>query len=156
MPRSRARPAHYCAPRLDEGYEVEAVRRRHRARAGLLAPPTDRAAGALRGYVDLVSATASPAGRRTSSIPRRRSVSTSIADGRLIGQVLANSYREDLKAAGLGSGRHGFEFTPPAGLDFAADAVEVRRSLDGAPLDRSGATGSTSTSVTVHRRAAVA
>jgi hypothetical protein len=30
------------------------------------------------------------------------------ADGKLIGQVLANSYREDLKRAGLGTGRHAF------------------------------------------------
>jgi hypothetical protein len=46
----------------------------------------------------------------------------------------AGDGREDLERAGLGSGRHSFEFTPPAGLAFAADAVEVRRSLDGAAL----------------------
>ena len=59
------------------------------------------------------------------------------ADGKLIGQVLANSYRNDLKAAGLGSGRHGFTFTPPAGLKFALETVQIRRSLDGASLGRS-------------------
>ncbi len=42
-----------------------------------------------------------------------------------------------LKRAGLGSGRHAFTFTPPAGLVFAADAVEVRRSLDGTGLSLS-------------------
>ena len=47
---------------------------------------------------------------------------------------LANRYREDLRRAGLGSGCHGFEFTSPDGLDFASDALEVRRSLDGAGL----------------------
>ena len=36
-------PAQYCAPRLEEGYEVEAVRRRIALRAGLL-----RAADRLR------------------------------------------------------------------------------------------------------------
>jgi hypothetical protein len=54
--------------------------------------------------------------------------------GRLIGQVLANRYRDDLQRAGLGSGRHGFEFAPPAGLAFTSGAIEVRRSLDGAAL----------------------
>ena len=36
------------------------------------------------------------------------------AGGQLIGRVLANGYREDLKAAGLGGGHHAFTFTPPA------------------------------------------
>jgi hypothetical protein len=58
---------------------------------------------------------------------------------RLIGQTLANCYRGDLKQAGLSSGRHGFTFTPPAGLEFAADAVEVCRSLDGAAVKFSAA-----------------
>ena len=53
---------------------------------------------------------------------------------RLIGQVLANRYREDLAKARLGSGRHGFVFTPPSGLIIGSDKVEVRRSLDAAAL----------------------
>jgi hypothetical protein len=57
--------------------------------------------------------------------------------GVLIGQVLANCYRADLECAGLGSGRHAFEFIAPAGLAFAPDAVEVRRSLDGVRLEPS-------------------
>jgi hypothetical protein len=60
------------------------------------------------------------------------------ADGRLIGQTLANHYRDDLKQASLGSGRHGFKFVPPAGVTFAHRAVEVRRSLDGSGLSLSG------------------
>ena len=50
----------------------------------------------------------------------------------MIGQVLANRYRKDLQDAGLGSGCHSFVFKSPPGLIFALDAVEVRRSLDGA------------------------
>ena len=56
------------------------------------------------------------------------------AGGRLIGQVLANRYREDLERAGLGSGRHAFEFTPPLALMTTSLDVEVRRSFDGARL----------------------
>jgi hypothetical protein len=62
------------------------------------------------------------------------------AHGRLIGQVLSNRYREDLAKAGLGSGCHGFELALPAGLGFAADAVEVRRTLDGAAVPVAAAT----------------
>jgi hypothetical protein len=55
----------------------------------------------------------------------------------LIGQVLANRHRDDLARAGLGSGRHSFDFSPPDGAHFAPHTVEVRRSLDGAVLGRS-------------------
>jgi hypothetical protein len=79
------------------------------------------------------------------------------AGGDRIGQVLANRYREDLKVAGLGSGRHRFTFTRPAGLVFAPHAVQVRRSLDGALLGQNNGTPSaagTAPRVKVHRRAA--
>jgi hypothetical protein len=58
-----------------------------------------------------------------------------LAGGRLIGQVLANRYRDDLERAGCGSGRHAFAFTPRAGFTFKPDQVSVRRSLDGAALE---------------------
>jgi hypothetical protein len=61
------------------------------------------------------------------------------AGAQLIGQTLANCYREDLERAGLGSGRHSFEFTPPAGSAFASHVIEVRRSLDGTLLGKSHA-----------------
>jgi hypothetical protein len=56
------------------------------------------------------------------------------ADGRLIGQALANLYRADLAGAGLGSGRHAFAFTPPEGMLLVPGSVEVRRSMDGGAL----------------------
>ena len=61
------------------------------------------------------------------------------AGARLIGQVLANTYRGDLERAGLGSGRHSFAFTPPPGLVITPDTVHVRRSFDGALLATSRA-----------------
>jgi autotransporter passenger strand-loop-strand repeat protein len=57
-----------------------------------------------------------------------------LVGGELIGQVAANRYRADLAVAGLGSGRHGFEFLPPPGLAFTPRSIGVRRSLDGASL----------------------
>jgi hypothetical protein len=56
------------------------------------------------------------------------------AGGRLIGQVLANRYREDLEQASIGSGRQSFTFTPPDGLIFNPRTIEVRRSADGTAL----------------------
>jgi hypothetical protein len=52
----------------------------------------------------------------------------------VIGQTLANRYREDLVRTGFGSGSHGFEFTPPYGFEPTSSVVEVRRSLDGTAL----------------------
>ena len=131
--------AHYCAPRLDEGYEVEAVRRRLALRSGLLRRSDTAQLGALRGYIDRVRTGSIAGWAQNADAPEAPVCLDIFAHGKLIGQVLANSYRNDLKAAGLGSGRHGFTFTPPAGLDCSGDTVEVRRSLDGALLQSSEA-----------------
>ena len=61
------------------------------------------------------------------------------ASGRLIGQVLANRYREDLRLAGIGSGHHGFKFSALiSSPSFKLEAVEVCCSLDGCALAPSG------------------
>jgi hypothetical protein len=78
------------------------------------------------------------------------------AGGKLIGQVLANRYRKDLAQAGIGTGHHGFEFA--ASLDLSAHTIDVRRSLDGAVIERAAENGSrigrSAPLVRVHRRAA--
>jgi len=158
-------PAHYCAPRRDEGYEVESARRRIALRAGLLRVADGPRIGKLNGYVDQVSKDCIAGWAQNADHPEAPICLDIYADGRLIGQTLANRYREDLQRAGLGSGRHSFAFRPPAEFDFAADAVEVRRSLDGAALQLSAdrrlavrppkvASIQRSPNVTVHRRAA--
>jgi Hint domain len=130
-----AAPAHYCAPRLSEGYEVEAVRERLAQRASLVHTADARHPSALRGFVDHVGLRRIKGWAQNIDAPEAPVCLDIFVDGKLIGRVLANAYREDLNAAGLGSGRHGFTFTPPAGAAFAPDAVQVRRSFDGAVLE---------------------
>ena len=125
-------PARYYAPRLEGGYEVEAVRRRIALRAGRTATDT---IGKLRGCVDLVSAHCVAGWAQNEDHPEAPVCLDILAGGRLLGAVLANVYREDLAQAGLGSGCHSFIFELPAGLAAFPDAIEVRRSLDGAPLE---------------------
>jgi hypothetical protein len=129
-------PARYCAPRRDEGYEVEAARRRIECRAGLR-PAAKPHPHALRGFVDQVSSARIVGWAQNVCHPEAPVCLDIYAGGRLIGQTLANRYRGDLARAGLGSGRHSFDFTPPAGLALAPGSVEVRRSLDGVALGKS-------------------
>ena len=124
--------AQYCAPRLQDGYEVEAVRRRIALRAGL-----DEAArvGNLRGHVDRITAKCVAGWAQNVDHPEAPVCLDVLVGGVLVGQVLANRYREDLQKAGMGSGRHGFEFRLPRKLVFAREHVEVRRSFDGVALE---------------------
>ncbi len=120
----------YCAPRCDEGYEIEAVRRRIDARAGLriaARPP------ALRGYVDAVGARSVAGWAQNIEHPDAPVCLDIYVAGELVGRVLANRYRADLARAGIGSGCHSFEFMLPCDPGREA-AVVVRRSLDGAEL----------------------
>ena len=127
--------ARYCAPRLDAGYEVERARRHIAARADLV--PTNADQLPLRGNVDDVTPYRIAGWAQNPDHPEAPQCLDIIAGGRVIAQVLANRHREDLERAGLGSGAHGFEFVPPPDLAFAPQAVEVRRSYDGASLLRS-------------------
>jgi hypothetical protein len=129
-------PAHYCAARRNDGYELEAARRAIETRAGLR-PATEQPALTLRGYVDEIAPRRIAGWAQNIQHPEAPVCLDILAGGHLIGQVLANRYRNDLAAAGLGSGRHGFEFIPPAGLVFTPHTVEVRRSSDAVALVRS-------------------
>ena len=127
----------YCAPRHSDGYEVEAARRCIALRAGLCSSDDEPRIGTRRGYVDLVSKNCIAGWAQNADHPKAPGCLGIYADGRLIRQTLANRYRKDLERAGLGSGQHSFEFTPPAALTFSPDMVEVRRRLDGARLNLS-------------------
>jgi Ca2+-binding RTX toxin-like protein len=123
--------ARYCAKRCADGYEVEAARRRIDARAGLR-PAGGEAATALRGYVETVSAGRISGWAQNPEYPEAPVCLDIFAGGRLIGQTLANGYREDLKQAGIGSGNHSFGFELPHRVAFTD--VTVRRSFDGTLL----------------------
>jgi ELWxxDGT repeat protein len=124
----------YCAPRLEEGYEVEVARQRIALRAGLLRIADGERIGTLRGYVDEASARCISGWAQTIEHPEARVCVDIYARGRLIGRTLANAYREDLEQAGLGSGCHSFAFALSSGDVFAPSEIEVRRSADQALL----------------------
>ena len=141
-PDAVAAPVQYCAPRQEDGFEVEAARRRTALRAGLVSDAGDSSIGALRGSVDCAGDRRIAGWAQSVDRPEVPVCLDIYADGRLIGQTLANRYREDLERAGLGSGWHGFAFRPLAGLIFNPATVEVRRSLDGSKLTHCAADNS--------------
>ena len=124
----------YCAPRCEDGFEIEAARQRIALRAGQRTRDDEPGVGTLRGYVDLISRRHIAGWAQNTDHPEAPVCLDIYAGGQLIGQALANSYRKDLKQAGLGSGRHSFAFTPPEGLVLTPASVMIRRSLDGAVL----------------------
>jgi T5SS/PEP-CTERM-associated repeat protein len=136
-PEDVMRPARYCAPRLDAGYRVEAVREVIARRAGLV---TSRSRfGGLRGFIDEVGQSFIRGWAQNTEHPEAPVCLDVFAEGKLIGQTLANKYREDLEQTGLGSGRHSFELQFPPGDAFDLRSLEVRRSLDGTKLEMSEA-----------------
>jgi hypothetical protein len=130
-------PARYCAPRRDDGYEVEAARRRLALRAGLAGASDAPRISELRGTIDHVGQTSIAGWAQNIDHPEAPVCLDIYAGSILIGRTLANRYREDLEHAGLGSGCHAFAFQLAPGAPLSPTDVEVRRSLDGAPLRQS-------------------
>lgn len=128
-------PARYCAPRRNDGYDVETARRLIDARAGLRKEDETLRIDRLRSFVDTVSVNCISGWAQNTEHPETPVCLDILAGDTLIAQVLANRYRDDLERAGLGSGRHAFAFTPRAGFIFRPDEVSVRRSLDRAALE---------------------
>ncbi len=123
----------FCAKVVERGRKLAAINARLAARAarlGLSSP-----AGPLEGHIDH----ADHAGisgwawcRATPLAPVRLEI---LVDGTVAATVLADRRREDLRAAGIADGRHGFELAFARPLDpFARHTIGVRRAADRRPL----------------------
>jgi glycosyltransferase involved in cell wall biosynthesis len=97
-------------------------------------PATPPTIGKLIGNLDTVSRTRVD-GWAIDELNTARQVGLAIsANGQVIGQVLANRYREDLEQAGYGDGHHGFTLTFPELSPIVAHELRIRRPADGAEL----------------------
>jgi autotransporter passenger strand-loop-strand repeat protein len=125
-------PARYCAPRVEDGPALEAVRRRLEDRATASAPMSH---GALHGYVDDVSPARIAGWARDEASPgepvRLRILDNDVA----VGEVVADRHRPDLARKDIGDGRHGFAFDFPGGLSqMLRHVIRVQRAADGRDL----------------------
>ena len=116
-------PARYCAPRIEDGEQLETIRRRLAARAGLAAPAP--IASPLQGAVELVNrGLIAGWARENGAAP-------------VILQVLANDViLAEVTADRPGPhGPHGFQLAIPGGLPpDIAHHIHVRRRSDGQTL----------------------
>jgi hypothetical protein len=117
-----------CQPRLTHGFHLHAIQTRINARAGIAAP---RVSGPLRGYVDQAGPGLCFGWAQDIAAPEEPVCLDIFGRGRLLGRVLANLHRADVRDAGHGSGYHGFEFQLPADVQFP---ITVRRSCNQAEL----------------------
>ena len=122
-----ATPQNPCRPRIEDGFLLQRIKQRIDARAGLTPKPS---AGPLRGCIDETTPRLRGWAQDTTA-PETPVLLEILQDGTLIGTILANRYRPDLRKAGLGSGCHAFDLP-------AQGNVTLRRASDGARIGAEG------------------
>jgi hypothetical protein len=125
--------ARFCAPRFEDGPQVDAARDKIAARSGRFRDRPD--AGPLSGHFE-VSAERVFGWARNDAYPGVPVCLDIFADGLFVGHALANKRGADIGAADLD--RQAFAFRLPSRLDGQRARIEVRRSLDAAPLNARG------------------
>jgi hypothetical protein len=118
-----------CAPRVEEGLVLEALRDWVNRQGGLA-----RAAepgGTLLGEVEMAGPEFCAGWAFCGQAPDQPVSLLVMAGGEILAQVVANRYRADLRAAGVGKGCYGFAVALPAGV---SGEIMVRRTSDGARL----------------------
>lgn len=125
-------PSRFVTPLTEDGEAFEAVRARLAARAGLDLPDAARPPGALAGGMDRADHDAVAGWAWAGdNAPVRLEV---LVNGAVVGRILANAMRGDVRAAGHGDGRCGFHLQGLALPRHRAHRIEVRRAADGATL----------------------
>jgi glycosyltransferase involved in cell wall biosynthesis len=128
-------PVLYCAPRVEDGTELEDFRRRLLGRARRLKADGTAAPVTLRSGIDHVSHARIAGWAFDPATPHARIAVVAVDHGAVIGRALADLYRPDLEEAGIGDGLHGFELIVPGGL--ATDIrheIQLFREIDWTPL----------------------
>ncbi len=121
----------YSAPRLEEGYRLEAIRRRIAARAAIA--PSAAVPGEMAGHVERLRDSELEGWVMDHANPANPVELEVLVDGEIVATVLANRYRPDLDRAGLADGRCAFSVTMPASATDLGQ-VSVRRATDGSQV----------------------
>ena len=115
--------------RLEEGFQLAAIRATLADIAGIPAMPT---AGKLQGNLERLE-DGMLTGWVIDSAGADAVEAEMLVGGEVVARVVANRYRADLDQAGLGGGRGGFTVALPGSVDSLAQ-VSLRRVVDGQML----------------------
>jgi hypothetical protein len=115
-------------PRLEAGFRLAGIQRRLARRAGIAQPACPP--GPLRGCIDQPGPPLLCGWAQDLANPEVPVCLDIIRNGKRLARILANRYRADLRAAGIGSGCHAFELP----LAPRRDPMTIRRASDGAIL----------------------
>ncbi|HWG05758.1 MAG TPA: Hint domain-containing protein [Beijerinckiaceae bacterium] len=131
-------PARFCAPRVEDGFELEEQRRRLLGRARRLGADGVTPPVTLRAAVDDASHARIAGWAFDPSTPDERIAIVAVDNGAVIGRVLANLHRRDRAEAGSDDRAHAFElvFVPDLARDFG-HRIELFRESDWTPLTES-------------------
>ncbi len=125
-PDQAAVAAVYCAPRVGAGEELAAIKRDIDLRAGLTVPGVGET---LHGRVDGLDGMVLAGWAQNPDKPEAPVCLDVFVDGKPVARTVANLFRPDLLAAGLGSGCHSFRVRLPKAAKLGL--MEVRRTSDG-------------------------
>ena len=120
-----------CAPRVEDGLALEALREWVNAQAGLVRAGEPQ--GALCGEVEMAGPDICAGWAYCPRAPEQPVMLLVMAGGEILARAVANRYRPELRAAGLGQGCCGFAVALPAGV---SGEITVRRASDGALLEQ--------------------
>jgi hypothetical protein len=115
--------------RLEEGFQLAAIRRRLADLAGIATPA---AAGAVMGNLERIE-NGVLTGWVIDSAGADAVEADVLVDGEAVARVVANRYRADLDQAGLADGRGGFSVAVPASAQSLGQ-ITLRRVADGQVL----------------------
>jgi hypothetical protein len=127
----------FCASRIEDGHRLEDIRAELALQAGL----DDAGAvqtGAVEGYIDLANHEMVSGWAWQPQHPNGPVRLEILVDGGVVAEIVANRARGDVRQAGYGTGRYGFQFTFPKPLSpFGGHVIEVRRHSDKHALSHS-------------------
>lgn len=118
-----------CALRVEDGFVLEALRDWVNGRAGISRPLGPQ--GVLTGEVEMAGPDVCSGWAFCAQAPEQPVTLLVMAGGEILARVVANIYRADLRAAGMGKGCYGFAVALPAGK---SGEVMVRGAYDGMVL----------------------
>jgi hypothetical protein len=114
--KARRAPAVYCAPRMEDGLALEALRRRLHGRAQLLGERSRIVPVMLQGQIDMVTQERITGWAFDPASPDTPVTVVVLGNGVELGRVVADHRRRDLTAAEIGNGCHGFALVMPDGV----------------------------------------